>query len=405
MSSSRKGRLGVAAAIMGLLVAGVGCSTAGPPDADGPCNSPGVSKDQIKLGFIYPDTGVGSAVFAAARAGVDARLGLANAEGGVNGRRITYEWRDDEANPDTNGRVARDLVENTGVFGLIISSVAASGSARYLNEQGVPVTGLDAESVWAQYRNMFSFVSSAESAIDTFGTYVRQSGGTKAVMLIQPLSGAVASFGDKVIRSMRAAGVEATGLAYTEGVDDPATTGRRLAAEGTDVVLSLLDARSLAEILGAMRSAGAAPKSTLSFTGYDTGLLRQLGPVMAGVSIPLYFLPFEAGGPPLEEYRNAVHRYAPQLSSPDQEFALRSYIETDLFLRGLADAGACPTRASFIRNLHNVSNYNARGLIAPISIRDDFGRQQTCYAFVRANAAATAFEVTQKQLCGKVLPD
>ncbi|WP_236705383.1 ABC transporter substrate-binding protein, partial [Frankia sp. ACN1ag] len=123
MSSSRKGRLGVAAAIMGLLVAGVGCSTAGPPDADGPCNSPGVSKDQIKLGFIYPDTGVGSAVFAAARAGVDARLGLANAEGGVNGRRITYEWRDDEANPDTNGRVARDLVENTGVFGLIISSV------------------------------------------------------------------------------------------------------------------------------------------------------------------------------------------------------------------------------------------------------------------------------------------
>ncbi|MCM3922459.1 ABC transporter substrate-binding protein [Frankia sp. AiPs1] len=359
----------------------------------------------MKLGFVYPDTGVASKTFTAARAGVDARLGLANAEGGVNGRHITYEWRDDEENPDTNGRVARDLVENARVFGLVMSTVAAAGSAKYLNEQGVPVTGLDAEPVWAQYRNMFSFVYSAESAIDTFGTYVRQSGGTKAVLLNQPLSGAVARFSEKIIRSMRAAGIEATALTYTDGVDDAAATGRRLAAERTDVLLSLVDPHSLAEILGSLRSAGAAPKSTLSFTGYDTSLLRQLGPVMAGVSIPLYFLPFEAGGPPLAEYRNAVRRYAPQLSSPDQEFALRSYIETDLFLRGLADAGPCPTRASFIRNLHNVSNYNARGLIAPISIRDDFGRQQTCYAFVRANAEATAFEVTQKQLCGRILPD
>ncbi|WP_041939583.1 MULTISPECIES: ABC transporter substrate-binding protein [Frankia] len=395
----------MAAGILGLLVVGAGCSTASPPDADGSCTSPGVTKDQIKLGFIYPDTGVGSTLFASARAGVDARLGLANAEGGVNGRRVTYEWRDDAADPDTNARVARDLVEDAGVFGLIMSSTNVSGSARYLSDRGVPVTGLDAEPVWSQYQNMFSFVYPTQSAVDTFGTYVRQSGGRKAVVLTQPLSGAVTSFGDKVIRSMRAAGIEATGLTYTAGVDDAAATGRRLAAEGTDVLLSLLDARSLAEILGSMRSAGAAPTATLSFTGYDTGLLRQLGPVMAGVSIPLYFLPFEAGGPPLEEYRNAVRQYAPQLTSPDQEFALHSYIETDLFLRGLADAGACPTRASFIHSLHRVTNYNARGLIAPISIADDFGRQQICYAFVRANATATAFEVTQKQLCGRILPD
>jgi hypothetical protein len=39
------------------------------------------------------------------------------------------------------------------------------------------------------------------------------------------------------------------------------------------------------------------------------------------------------------------------------------YLGADLFIRGLKEAGKCPTRALFIDNLRKVTNYNGGGLV------------------------------------------
>nr|MDT0666212.1 ABC transporter substrate-binding protein [Micromonospora sp. DSM 115978] len=115
-------------------------SRASPVEETPSCVAPGVTAEQVKLGLLYPFTGNAATLFRPFRAGVDARLGVANEAGGVHGRDVVYSWRDDESRPAANLAAARSLVDADGVFGIVESTSVATGSAGYLNSQGVPVT-------------------------------------------------------------------------------------------------------------------------------------------------------------------------------------------------------------------------------------------------------------------------
>ncbi len=209
------------------------------------CASPGVSDDRIDLGVLYPDSGPVSPIFEAARAGIDARLGAVNAAGGVNGRRVVYQWRDDQGSPLTNGIAARDLVEQRRVFGVVELSVAASGSAGYLAQQGVPVTGLASEQVWSQDRNMFAATTATDAAVDTQGRFVRDQGGSRAVILQTALSAGVSATASTYARSLAAAGVQVLGtVTFTTGVDDPVAVARRIVAARADTIVGVSSRRT-----------------------------------------------------------------------------------------------------------------------------------------------------------------
>ncbi|THJ74304.1 ABC transporter substrate-binding protein [Candidatus Frankia alpina] len=389
------------AAVLTLAAAAAGCAS-GAAGAAGDCNAPGVTKSEIRIGLVYPDTGAVSAPLQAARAGIDARLGEINAKGGVNGRKIVYEWRDDQGTPEANAIAARDLVEHQKVFGLIESTIAAGGSAQYLNDQGVPVTGLAAEGVWSKYRNMFSFSYTTGAAVDTYGMFVKSRGGSRSVLLQTALSGGVSDVGTKIVQSMTAAGLSDGGtVGYTPGADSPTAVAQRIAASGADTLLAITDTDTLVQVLAQLRSSGHAPKVVMAVNGYDAALLKRYGAGMAGVTVPLFYRPFESGGPAITAYVDAMNHYAPQIDQPQQDIPLQLFIDADMFIRGLEEAGDCPTRQGFIDGLRSVTNYDAEGLIQPIDIAHGLGRQTTCYAFVQVNNAGTAFEVAKEQLCGK----
>lgn len=356
--------------------------------------------------MIYPDTGPGAAAFASARAGVDARVGLANAEGGIGGRELVYDWRDDQADPETNNVVARDLLRQADVFGIVATSIASSGSAAYLDEAGVPVAGLAADPSWAQHRNMFTFAYSTGGTIDTYGRFVASQGGSKAVLLQSVQSVNVNRRIETLAASMRAAGVEVAGVvAAARGSDSVQRAAGEIASSGADVVIAVSDTDLFAQIVQASRAAGASLKVALTVSGYDRQLLQAVGSTMAGVTIPLFVQPFEVGGQSFDRFRGAMARYAPQLQPSEQQFALFGYIAVDIFVRGFEAAGPCPTREAFIKALRSVTNYDAGGLISPIDFEASFGQPTTCYAFVRVNDAGTGFEVVEKHLCGSALPD
>ncbi|EIV92239.1 ABC transporter substrate-binding protein [Frankia sp. QA3] len=398
----RHSQLRLATAALTLTAAtATGCA-GGAAGAAGDCDTPGVTKDEIRIGVIYPDTGAVSGPLQASRAGIDARLGLINAKGGINGRKIVYEWRDDQGTPETNANAARDLVEHQKVFGVIESTVAASGSAQYLSDQGIPVTGLAAEGVWSKYRNMFSFSYTTGAPVDTYGTFVKSRGGSRALLLQTALSGSVSDVGTKWIQSMQAAGISDGGtVSYTPGADNPAAVAQRIIASGADTLVAITDTDALVQVLAQLRSSGNAPKVVMATNGYDAELLKRYGAGMAGVTVPLFYRPFESGGPAIAAYVDAMNRYAPQIGQPQRDIPLMSFIQTDMFVRGLEEAGDCPTRQGFIDGLRAVTNYDSEGLIQPIDIAHGQGRQTTCYAFVQVNEAGTAFDVVKEQLCGK----
>jgi ABC-type branched-subunit amino acid transport system substrate-binding protein len=404
-----------AAAATGLLlVTATGCST-GRDGLAAACSTPGVSPHNIKIGLLFPDTGTLSGAFAPARSGVEARVGLANATGGVHGRQIDIEWRDDQTSPTVNERAARDLVENAGVFGIIEQSAVAAGSADYLDAKQIPVTGIVTEPVWSRHRNMFN-VSNPYSdgpTVTTFGQYAKRQGGTRAYLLQSALTAASRANASKFATSLTSQGIELVGTAdYTEGATSPASVAADIKRLDADVIVALHTGTALASVVQAARAAGVEIKAAFGPGGYDQALIRRFGTAIAGMAVFVDFLPFEARSLALDAYRNAIARYAPELDSPDQVTAIRAYLSADLFVRGLAGAGSCPTRTGFIESLRAVTDYDGGGLLPEtISLQETFDQPNRCYFFVRVNAAATGFDVVPggsgpngSQWCGDRLP-
>jgi ABC-type branched-subunit amino acid transport system substrate-binding protein len=390
----------LAAATVGL-VATVSCSNPeAPAAAGGNCDTPGFTADKIRLGLVYPDTGELAGVLSSSRSGVEARIQLANEHGGIHGRKLTYEWRDDEGNPPTNGAAVRELVERRNVFGLIESTTAAGGGAAYLREHGIPVAGLPAEALWAdpRNRNMFAYayLFTDGPTVDTFGKYVRAQGGTRAAVIRSDVTAASRNTDTKIKDSLAAGDVKIIRQPFTfnANVTNPRRLGEQIRDSGANVIIGTLSAKDFATVMRGVRAAGAHVTVVLSATTYDQSQLRREGTALAGISTFLNYVPFEVRTPAHQTYLAATARYSPELQPPDQQIPLVAYILTDLFLHGLEVAGPCPTRAGFIDALRAVKGYNAGGLIAgEVDFSKDFGQLNTCYAFVRVNQAATGYDI------------
>lgn len=385
--------------LLAVAAAAVGCSATGANgnEAAGTCNSPGVTADEVKIGLVFTDSGTGSSSFASARSGVDARIGLANEEGGINGRRIVYEWRDDANSTSQNSRVTDELVQRENVFGLLGESSSFGGSLESLSTQNVPVVGI-AQASWARYKNVFSELY--EPAPETIGRYIRESGGSRVGVLITGASAFALEVIPRYTEAFGRVGLTSTDtISYARGSDSPARIVQKLATAGADSIVAFMTPQDLADIMPAVRAADLSLTSTLSLGGYDRGLLPTLGPALAGVSVPVFFLPFEAGGPAIARYTDAMARFAPQALIPEQQFAMRAYIHMDIFLRGLQLAGDCPTRAGFLSALRQVPDYDADGLIAPTDLGNNANVRLDCYGFVQVNQPGNAFQVIRERLC------
>src|SRR3954454_762609 len=100
----------------------------------------GVTKDSVKLGFIWPGTGVASPSAEDSAKACQARVDAQNAKGGVNGRKIQLEAVDDMSSA-ANLTAAQDLVQNRQVFAVVNNSPFAFVSYRYLQGAGIPLIG------------------------------------------------------------------------------------------------------------------------------------------------------------------------------------------------------------------------------------------------------------------------
>src|SRR5262249_45767998 len=99
----------------------------------------GATDTEIKIGNTNPYSGPASAYGLIGRT-IAAYFNKINAEGGINGRKITFISQDDGYSPPKTVEQARKLVESDEVLLLFQSLGTAHNSAiqRYMNSKGVP---------------------------------------------------------------------------------------------------------------------------------------------------------------------------------------------------------------------------------------------------------------------------
>lgn len=135
------------------------------------------------------------------------------------------------------------------------------------------------------------------------------------------------------------------------------------------------------------RQAGADVKVLMVPNGYGS-LNRSLDwPTGSYTFLPYH--PFVSRSPAAAHFLAAMHQFAPQVTPATSNMAVIGWLAADMFIRGLREAGPCPTRASFIQGLRHVEDYNADGLLVN---RIDFSRNRgvsdLCFSFVQYDGAA-----------------
>src|SRR5918994_1150955 len=100
---------------------------------------PGVGSGEIVIGGTIPLSGIAASYGSVGR-GAEAYFKYINARGGVNGRRITYKYMDDQYNPAQTVQVTRQLVQQERVFAIFNSLGTEHNLAirAYLNAAKVP---------------------------------------------------------------------------------------------------------------------------------------------------------------------------------------------------------------------------------------------------------------------------
>lgn len=372
------------------------------PEPD-PCpdDLPGVSDTEIKVGVIVPKSGVRATSFAPAEDGIRARIAKANQTGELGERKIALVVVDDASDAARNTEVARQLVESERVFGIIQVSDQADGSAPYLHDRGVPVTGWHVgRIVWSRYPNMFSFRLTKDRDPGFYttrnGDVVRRLGGTK-VALVGGGNQSSATFIRQVAAAIRKGGQAE--VVYTT-TDIPAdqrdftAVVQRIKESGADSLITGMDFLQNTALSDQLAKAGIDLKVIIFPGGYDPRVLSIPG--VEGAVFGLEFKPFELNPPAFVEFD--------QWASPEAARNQPTYVgwlAAETFVAGLKEAGLnCPTRKAFIANLRLVDDWTAGGAFDPVDWRAEFGREFQCLYYVKVENGAFRPLFEGKELCG-----
>ncbi|WP_338498155.1 ABC transporter substrate-binding protein [Streptomyces sp. SJL17-4] len=358
--------LRVIAATFALLLV-TACNSASSGGGGGtPSSIRGVTADTIKVGGIVSMTTASGYSKKDTDLGARARYDRANAEGGINGRRIAYLGAEDDGqDPARNLAAARKLVQQDKVFAVSPMSSVTFAGADFLDAQKVPTVGWGTLPSFCGPAHLYGFN----------GCLVPMPGGTlnqtwpeglaavlggargKSVALIAGDNDA-GKFGIRTFtQGFKAAGFR---VAYAKAVV-PATSmpsdwsayTKEILRSGPgggapDAVVSVMQTPYNIGLFTALKRSGY--KGVISDpTDCDPGLLAKDATKQAldGVHVLLQFQPFESDSPAMRQFKADIKKAAGGKEVPLNMHMLTGYMSADLFLSIAEKAGKDLTVESF----------------------------------------------------------
>lgn len=425
-------RLAKAALVLGVgaLVAGA-CGSSKPsssssttvPSASGAtvggltASAPGISKTTIKIGLITSLTGSASSEYTNLPKAAQARVDAVNAAGGVDGRQLQLVICDDASAASSNLTCAQNLVAK-GVFAFEEQSAFVFGGYKYLNQQGIPVTGggYDGPEWGLQPNtNMFSVSGSYYTSAAWYtqpAQFMKDQGVTTVGSFGYGISPSSSDSAKGFALAAKSVGLTVgylnTSLPF--GTVNVTPVALAMKSKGVTGVSMEMDEDTNFAILTAAKQAGVNLKVAVSATGYGQDLLNDSSAVQAGQGdyFPPVATPVELKTPATMAMQSALQKYAGFSGVPGFDW-YEGWLSTDLMIKGLQVAGTNPTRSSFIHNLQQVTNYNAGALLStPVNFSlSQFGKPpaQECSWLTQLEGSKFVVANNGKPLCGTLLPN
>ena len=379
MSISLNGRRRTAAAIGGVSAAmimsiaanGAFAATAPSkpvtPASNASCPAtPGVTATTINLGWIGPKTGAAAANYIGSSEAAQLRIDQENAKGGVNGRKLLYKVYDDQSNGSGQITAMQKALQSDNVFGLTAQTNTTSMYPT-LKDQGIPVTGFS-NPAFGTDRNAFGATgatTSSNPALASTGVLekLKQAGVTKVANLNHVSTGASASGNATAALFQYVNGISQVLRISDEpqGTHDATSTALRIKNAGADGAIMVMFIDGAISIAQSLKQQGVNLKTMYIAGLSDPAVLKTANGALDGAIGVNY------GTVPVGVNNRAVKTFAAGMKAsglnPYSSAAPQGFLGADLLIKGLKVAGKCPTRAGFINNLRNVTNYDGGGLV------------------------------------------
>jgi branched-chain amino acid transport system substrate-binding protein len=339
-------------AVLALAVAGCGRD-------DNDEESPGISKDEIKLGGSYPYSGPASAYKAIAD-GAKAQFAFVNDKGGVDGRKIKFVTLDDGYEPPRAVQNARRLIEQEKVFALFNTLGTPNNLAiwDYVNEEKVPqVFVATGASDWGEDIKKHPYTTGWQpdyvTEAQTYADYLKKEKPNAKVAVLYQNDG----FGKDLLggfeEAIKGSGIRVVAKESYE-VTDPtiATQMRKLADSGADTFLNITTPKFSAQAIVAIARSDWKPLHILNNVGASkTLVLTPAGLENAkGIVSTAYFKdpedPRWAQDRAMSEYKTALRKYAPR-ANPNDPFNLYGWSVAQTMVETLKKMDE-PTRDSLM---------------------------------------------------------
>lgn len=335
----------------------------------------GVSSTQIKLGMTLPMTGTASLGYNKIPGAAKAYFDYLNANGGVNGRKITLVVEDDryvptEAVAKTNKLILRDKVMAL-LAPLGTANVKAVASSVNPARRGIPVlfinTGFSGFADVKKYPTTYTVLPSYIMEAKIMGEYIKENFAGKKVGLLYQDD----DFGTDALAGFKTAGTKfAITVPYASGSQSAASAAGWItkfrAAEVDTVVLFGVTSAS-AFMLATAAQLRFAPQWMLGSVGGDATTLRLAGVPVAVLNNAIGFSPVPATTDMKDEYVKFFSDiYAKAV--PGSAFDLNVLLGMNtafMTAQALKAAGPRPTRKSLMAAIDSKGAKFANSALVP----------------------------------------
>jgi|HubBroStandDraft_1064217.scaffolds.fasta_scaffold07165_3 ABC-type branched-subunit amino acid transport system substrate-binding protein len=364
----------ILACLAAVAVAAAACGSSSSSGGGGgggttPAATPGVTATSITIGTTTPLTGPAAPGYSEIAPAVNAVFNWVNAQGGIDGRKITYLIKNDEYDPTLTATLTRQLVLQDNIFADVGPLGTPTGLAvePYLNTAGIPQIFIESGcTCWnnvAQYPWSYGWQPNYVVEGKILGQYIEQHfPGKKIAFLSQDDEfgqDGVKGLLDEIPASQVVS--QQTYVATSAGLADAlAPQISAIHHSGAQVVVLYTIPAATALALLSSAGTGFAPQFVVSSVGADpptlTGLLSSFSKGKAGAAL-LTGIITNAYLPPLTDTSNPWEQLAMKvLTAYDSGFHWDGNSEYGAmlgfsFVELLRQVGPNLTRASLVHTL------------------------------------------------------
>ncbi|MCW2606564.1 MAG: Extracellular ligand-binding receptor, partial [Frankiales bacterium] len=347
--------------------AGPGTPAGGGPAVAGPVPPAGVvaKGGTVKIGSIVTQTGAIN--FAAAAQGTKAYIDTVNAAGGVNGRKIELDLRDDQLDAARGRQQAQQLL-SSGVFAFVgwQAPLTENGIVPFLEQNRVPLVGAFGQV--GEYDSPYSYVFQSNHLGYQMGRYLGSEKVTRpGLIYISNQSAAANARQEKAFATgLRSVGKKLNSddvvqVDVTKASYDDVVTQFRLS--GVDGIATIIDQTADNRLQQAMDRQDYRPVHVADPLFTDPTVKQ--GPTTEGVLVASDFSFVDGGGPEVQQYAAAVRK---QFGGRAQVsyLGLSGWFSAKVFVDALRKMGDDVTRPNLLKTLDSLPSDTGKGFTSKL---------------------------------------